>query len=54
MVRSSNYDLYALGMMQTMADENFKMNARSLAFVLFRRGISYDNKNDEKNIWGKI
>ena len=51
---SSNTDLYALGMMQAIADENLKVDAWSLALVLFWRGVSYGNTDVDKNIWRKL
>lgn len=53
-IRSENVDLYAMGMLQTMADEEFAINGRSMSFVLFWWGISFNSKDDPKNVWVKI
>lgn len=49
----SDYDLFSLGMMQAISDDNLKIEARSLALVLFWRAIAYET-NAEVRVWNKV
>lgn len=52
-VRSNDPNKYSLGMLQAIADEALREDARALGFVLFRGGITADPESP-KNVWGRI